>query len=149
MNLGENKGPSISPKIFREIFKPRITEVCNYIKKNSSMKILYHADGSIVPLIPDLIDTGIDILNPVQINARDMDPKFLKENFGDEIAFWGGVVDIRNVINRKKPEEVKKHVLELLDVFFLGGGYVWSTIHNILPDVPPQNIVAAFEAIEE
>lgn len=148
-DLGENKGPFISPKIFREIFKPRITEICDYIKKNSSMKIFYHADGSIVPLIPDLIDTGIDILNPVQINARDMDPQFLKDNFGKEITFWGGGADTRNVINRKSPEEVKKHVLDLLEIFFHGGGYVWSTVHNILPDVPPQNIVAMFDGIEE
>jgi len=148
-DLGENKGPFISPRIFRDIFKPRITEICNFIKKKSSMKIFYHSCGSIVPLIPDLIDTGIDILNPVQINARDMDPKFLKENFGDEITFWGGGADTRNVINRKNPEDVKKHILELLEIFFPGGGYVWNTVHNILPDVPPQNIVAMFEAIEE
>ncbi|MFX1569130.1 MAG: uroporphyrinogen decarboxylase family protein [Promethearchaeota archaeon] len=148
-DLGENKGPFISPKLFRDIFKPRITEICDFIKKNSAMKIFYHSCGSIVPLIPDLIETGIDILNPVQISARDMDPKFLKENFGDDITFWGGGVDTRNVINRKKPEEVKKHVFELLDIFFPGGGYVWSAIHNILPDVPPQNIVATFEAIKE
>lgn len=148
-DLGENKGPFISPKIFREIFKPRITEICDYIKRKSSMKIFYHSCGSIVPLIPDLIDTGIDILNPLQINARDMDPKFLKENFGDEITFWGGGADTRNVINRKSPEEVKKHVLGLLEIFFPGGGYIWNTVHNILPDVPPQNIVAMFEAIEE
>ncbi len=148
-DLGENKGPFISPRIFREIFKPRITEICDFIKKKSSMKIFYHSCGSIVPLLPDLIETGIDILNPVQINARDMDPKFLKENFGDEITFWGGGADTRNVINRKNPEEVKKHVLELLEIFFPGGGYVWNTVHNILPDVPPPNIVAMFEAIEE
>jgi uroporphyrinogen decarboxylase len=148
-DLGENKGPFISPKIFRKIFKPRITEICDYIKKKSSMKIFYHSCGSITPLIPDLIETGIDILNPVQINARDMDPKFLKENFGEDITFWGGGADTRNVINRKPPEEVKKHVLELLDIFFPGGGYVWNTVHNILPDVPPRNIIAMFEAIEE
>ncbi len=148
-DLGENKGPFISPRIFREIFKSRITEICDFIKKKSTMKIFYHSCGSIVPLIPDLIDTGIDILNPVQINARDMDPKFLKDNFGDEITFWGGGADTRNVINRKNPEDVKKHVLEMLEIFFPGGGYVWNTVHNILPDVPPPNIVAMFEAIEE
>ncbi len=148
-DLGENKGPFISPKIFREIFKPRITEICDFIKKHSTMKIFYHSCGSIVPLLPDLIETGIDILNLVQINARDMDPKFLKENFGDDITFWGGGADTRNVINRKSPEEVKKHVLDLLEIFSPGGGYVWNTVHNILPDVPPQNIVAMFEAINE
>lgn len=148
-DLGENNGPFFSPKIFRKIFNPRLTEICAFIKKHSSMKILFHSCGSISSILPDLIETGIDILNPVQINARDMDPKFLKENFGDDITFWGGGADTRNVINRKTPEEVKKHVLELLEIFAPGGGYVWNTVHNILPDVPPENIIAMFEALDE
>ncbi|MFX0180551.1 MAG: uroporphyrinogen decarboxylase family protein [Candidatus Hodarchaeota archaeon] len=148
-DLGENNGPFFSPKIYRKIFNPRLTEICDFIKRHSSMKILFHSCGSIVPIIPDLIEAGVDILNPVQINARDMDPKFLKDNFGDDITFWGGGADTRNVINRKSPEEVKNHVLELLEIFAPGGGYVWNTVHNILPDVPPKNIVAMFEAIEE
>ncbi len=148
-DLGENNGPFFSPKIYREMFKPKHTEICDYIKKHSSMKIMFHSCGSIAAILPDLIETGIDILNPVQINARDMDPKFLKETFGDDITFWGGGADTRNVINWKTPEEVKKHVLELLEIFSPGGGYVWNTVHNILPDVPPENIVAMFDAIEE
>ncbi len=148
-DLGENNGPFMSPRIYRKIIKPRHIEFHDYIKKHSSMKIFFHGCGSITPLIPDLIETGIDILNPVQINARDMDPKFLKENFGDDITFWGGGADTRWVINRKSPEEVKKHVKELLGIFAPGGGYVWNTVHNILPDVPPENIVAMFEAVHE
>ncbi len=148
-DLGENNGPIISPRIYRKLFKPRHEEVCDYIKKHSSMKIFYHGCGSLTNLLPDLIETGIDILNPVQISARGMDPKYLKENFGDDITFWGGGVDTRNVICWKTPEEVKKHVLELLEIFTPGGGYVWSAVHNILPDAPPQNIVACFDAIKE
>ena len=148
-DLGENNGPFFNPKTFQQIFKPRMTEIFDFIKKHSSMKILFHSCGSIATLLPDLIETGIDILNPVQINARDMDPKFLKENFGDDIAFWGGGADTRNVINRQSPQEVKNHVLELLETFAPGGGYVWNTVHNILPDVPPENILAMFKAIKE
>ena len=148
-DLGENNGPMISPKTYRKFFKRGHQELCDYIKKHSSMKIFFHSCGSIVKLLPDLIECGIDILNPVQINAKDMDPKYLKENFGDDITFWGGGVDTRNVFNRKPPEEVKKHVKELLEIFAPGGGYIWNAIHNILPDVPPENIIAALEAVEE
>ena len=139
----------MNPKLYRKIFKPRLAELCSYIKKQSNMKIFFHSCGSIKPLIPDFIEVGVDILNPVQINVKNMDPKELKEEFGADITFWGGGADTRNVINRKSPEEVKKHVLELLEIFAPGGGYVWNTVHNILPDVPPQNIIAMFEAIEE
>ncbi|TFG27432.1 MAG: methyltransferase [Promethearchaeota archaeon] len=148
-DLGENKGPLISPRIYRKLVKPTHVELCDFIKKHSSMKIFFHSCGSIAPIIPDLIEAGIDILNPVQISARNMDPKYLKENFGDDLTFWGGGIDTRNVINFKSPEEVKKHVLNLLEIFTPGGGYVWSAVHNILAEVPPQNIIAAFEAIEE
>ncbi len=148
-DLGENNGPLISPRIFRKMFKPLHTEVCDYIKKHSSMKIFFHGCGSLTALLPDLIETGIDILNPVQISAKDMDPKYLKENYGDDLTFWGGGVDTRDVLAWKTPEAVKKHVLELLENFSPGGGFVWSAVHNILPDVPPENIMACFEAIEE
>lgn len=148
-DLGENKGPLISPRIYRKMFKPRHEEICDYIKKHSSMKIFYHGCGSISDLIPDLIEAGVDILNPVQLSAKRMEPKFLKENFGDDITFWGGGVDTREVICWKTPEEVKQHVLDLLEIFTPGGGFVWAAVHNILPDAPPQNIVACFEAIQE
>jgi len=148
-DYGENKGLIFSPRLFRKYIKPRLEVVCEYIKKHSNMKIFLHSCGSLVPIIPDLIEVGIEILNPVQISARGMDPKFLKENFGDELTFWGGGADTRNVLPFKSPQEVKKHVKELLEIFAPGGGYVWNTVHNILPDVPPQNIVAMFEAIEE
>ncbi len=148
-DLGSNIGPLINPKLYREIFKPRLAEICEYIKKHSSMKIFFHSCGSIKSFIPDFIDVGVDILNPVQTNVKNMDPKELKMEYGEDITFWGGGVDTRNVLNRKTPSEVEKHVLEMLEIFAPGGGYVWSAIHNILPDVPPQNIVAAFNAIKK
>jgi len=148
-DLGENNGPFMSPKIYREFIKPYHTEWCEYVHKNTSAFTFLHCCGSILPLIPDLIDAGFDILNPVQINAKNMNPKQLKEEFGDEITFWGGGADSRHVLTRKKPEEIKKHVKELLEIFFAGGGYVWNTVHNILPDVPPENIIAMFNAVKE
>ena len=148
-DLGENKGPIINPEIYRKFFKRGLEELCQYIKKHSSMKIFFHSCGSVVKLIPDLIECGIDILNPIQISAKGMDPKYLKATFGDDLTFWGGGADTRNVLNRKTPEEVKRHVKELLEIFAPGGGYVWNAIHNILPDVPPENIVAALEAVDE
>ncbi len=148
-DLGENNGPFMSPKLYRKFFKPYHTEWCSYVHKNSSAKTFIHCCGSIIPIIPDLIEAGFDILNPVQINAYDMDPQKLKENFGKEITFWGGGADTRFVLNNKNPIEVKKHVLNLLEIFAPGGGYVFTPIHNILPDVPPGNIIAMYEAVKE
>ena len=148
-DYGENAGPFFSPRLFRKFFKPRLEAACDYVKKHSNMKIFLHSCGAIAPLIPDLIEVGIEILNPVQINANGMDPKFLKEEFGDDLCFWGGGADTRFDINRKSPAEVKEHVTSLLEIFSPGGGYVWNTVHNILPDVPPENIVAAIEAVHE
>ncbi len=148
-DLGENKGPLINPKLYRKMFKPKHAEICDYIKKHSSMKIFFHSCGSIRQFIPDLIEVGVDILNPVQINVKNMDPKELKEEYGEDITFWGGGADTRNVINRLSPKEVEKHVTELLEIFSPGGGFIWSTVHNILPDVPPENIVAMFDAIHK
>jgi uroporphyrinogen decarboxylase len=148
-DLGGNDGPFFSPQTYRNLFKPYLTEMCDYIKKHSSMKIFFHSCGSIYPLIPDLIEAGIDILNPVQINIKYMEPKKLKAEFGDSLTFWGAGADVRNVVSRKTPSEIKKHVQELLDIYSPGGGFVWGTIHNITPEILPQNIVAMFEAVQE
>ncbi|MEJ2276261.1 MAG: uroporphyrinogen decarboxylase family protein [Candidatus Lokiarchaeota archaeon] len=148
-DLGENNGLMINPRTYRDLFKPGHQYLCDFIKRHSSMQIFFHSCGSIKPIIPDLIECGIDILNPVQINTKDMDPRDLKDTFGEDITFWGGGADTRNILNRKKPDEIKKHITELLEIFFPGGGYVWNPIHNILPDVPPQNIIAMFEAIND
>jgi len=148
-DYGENAGPFFSPRLFKKFFKPRLESACDYVKKHSNMKIYLHSCGAIEPLIPDLIEVGIEILNPVQINANGMDPKSLKEKYGDDLTFWGGGADTRFVLNRGSPTEVKQHVTALLEIFAPGGGYVWSAVHNILPDVPPENIVAAIEAVHE
>ena len=148
-DLGMDQGPFLSPELYRKIFKPRHKELCRYVKDHSRMATFLHSCGSIYRLIPDLIDAGFDIINPVQTNTRNMEPEKLKKEFGGEITFWGGGIDTRNVLNRAKPEEVKDHVKRRLEIFSPGGGFVFNTIHNILPEVPPENIAAVFEAIEE
>ena len=146
-DLGENGGPFMDPELYRTLFKPRHTILNQYIKAHSGAHTFLHSCGSIYKLMPDLIDAGFEILNPVQTNANEMDPAVLKKEFGNDVTFWGGGADTRFVLNRGTPDEVKKHVLERLEIFSPGGGYVFNTVHNILPDVPPQNILAMFEAI--
>ena len=121
--------------------------MCDYVKAHSSMHTMLHSCGGIYELIPELIDAGFEILNPVQINAVNMNQEVLKKAFGRDITFWGGGADTRNVLNKATPQEVKDHVNYNLEVFSKGGGFVFNTVHNIMPDVPPENIVAMFEAV--
>ena len=148
-DLGSQQGPFISPDIFRNIFKPRYKRMWDFVHNNSDCKVFLHSCGSIYELIPDLIDAGIDILNPVQTSASNMDPEKLKKEFGRYITFWGGGCDTRNVLPFKKPKEVKEDVKRRIDIFNKDGGFVFNQIHNILSDVPPENIVAMFEAVNE
>ena len=148
-DLGTDQGPFMSPEIYRKLFKPRHAILCGYVKQHSRMHTFLHSCGSIYRLLPDLIEAGYDIINPVQINVRDMQPERLKHEFGRDITFWGGGADTRRVLNQAAPAEVKDHVKRLLDVFAPGGGFVFNTVHNILPDVPPENVVAMFEAVDE
>jgi uroporphyrinogen decarboxylase len=146
-DLGTNDRPFMRPAVYRQLFKPRHKKLCDYIKNRSHMHIFLHSCGSIAPLIPDLIDCGFEILNPVQINNLGMEPDKLKREFGSKITFWGGGADTRNVLPRKTPIAVKTHVSELLKIFSPGGGFVFNQVHNILPDVSPENIVAMYEAV--
>ncbi len=148
-DLGMDSGPFMSPEIYRNLFKPRHSRLCAYVHKNSNMKTFLHSCGSIYRLVPDLIDAGYDILNPVQTTCFEMEPERLKKEFGADITFWGGGSDTRFVLNRGTTQEVMDDVKKRLEVFAPGGGYVFNPIHNIMPDVPPQNIVAMFDAIDE
>ncbi len=105
--------------------------------------------GSICRIMPDLFEAGYDIINPVQINCFEMDPVVLKAEFGKGIAFWGGGCDTASILNKATPEEVRKHVLERCKICSKDGGFIFNTIHNILPEVPAQNILAAFNAVKE
>ena len=148
-DLGTGNGPFMSPVTYRRLFKPRHTILCDYVHTHSSMKTFLHSCGSIYKLLPDLIEAGYDVINPVQTNSRDMDPERLKREFGKDITFWGGGADTRDVLPNATPAEVKDHVKRRLEIFAPGGGFVFNTVHNILPDVPPENIVAMYEATAE
>ena len=148
-DLAGQKGPLFSPAIYRSIVKPRQKKLVQYIKSRTNAKIWYHSCGSVVEYIPDLIDNGVDALNPVQIAARGMDPAALKTNFGERICFWGGGIDSQHVLPHASPDEVREHVRHNLAIFKPGGGYIFANVHNIQADVPPGNILAMFDAAHE
>lgn len=147
-DLGMDSGPFMPPPLYTKLFKPRHTQLCEYVHSNSRMKTFLHSCGSIYDLMPDLIDAGFDVINPVQTNCLNMEPDRLKREFGKDICFWGGGCDTRSVLNRATPQQVKAHVLERLEIFAPGGGFVFNTVHNILPEVPPENVMAMFEALD-
>lgn len=148
-DIGGQSGPLFSPEFYRKIVKPRQKKLVQHIKSLTTAKIWYHTCGSVMQLIPDLIDNGIDILNPVQISAANMVPKVLKEKYGDKLVFWGGGIDTQHVLSFAKHEEVKEHVRRNLEIFKPGGGYVFNSVHNIQADVPPENTVSMFDTAYE
>lgn len=148
-DLGMDSGPFMPPEMYRRFFKPRHAALCEYVHRHSAMRTFLHCCGSIHALLPDLIGAGFEVINPVQTNCRDMEPERLKREFGRDICFWGGGCDTRHVLNRGTPAEVRAHVTERLRIFSPGGGFVFNTVHNILPEVPAENIVAMYAAIEE
>ncbi len=148
-DLGHEGGPFMDPEIYRRVFKPRHRILCDYVHAHSSMKTFLHSCGSIYAVIPDLIEAGYDILNPVQTSARDMEPERLKREFGADMTFWGGGVENRTVLKDGTPADVRAQVLERLALLSRDGGFVFNTVHNIMPDVPARNVVAMFDAVAE
>ncbi|MGI6566500.1 MAG: uroporphyrinogen decarboxylase family protein [Limnochordia bacterium] len=149
-DLGAQGGPLVSPDMYRRLIKPRQQQLFSFIKKRAPhVKIFFHSCGSVYQLIADLIEVGVDILNPVQVAAADMDTKRLKKEFGRDIVFWGGGVDTQRVLPYGTPQEVKDEVKQRIDDLAPGGGFVFATVHNIQGDVPPENIVAMWEAVME
>jgi len=148
-DIGGQAGPLFSPDFYRKIVKPRQKKLVAHIKSLTSAKIWYHTCGSVVQLIPDLLDNGIDILNPVQISADNMDPQQLKDKFGDKLTFWGGAIDTQHVLPVAAPEEIAEHVRRNVEILKPGGGYVFNNVHNIQIGVPPENIVALFDSAYE
>ena len=148
-DYGTQNAEMFSPAMFEELYVPCYKKQCDWIHQHTPWKIAKHCCGSIPNLIEPMIRSGIDILNPVQTSAKGMDPQWLKDTFGDRITFWGGGADTQRVLPFGSPEEVREHVAERVRIFGPGGGFVWATVHNIQYHVPPENVVAAIEAVHE
>lgn len=148
-DLGTQQGPMISPLSYRKLIKPYQSQLFKAAKTAFDAPLLFHSCGAVREFIPDLIECGVDALNPVQISAHGMAAGKLKRDFGGEITFWGGGVDTQHVLNRCSPEEVKDSVRKNIELLAPGGGFVFCQVHNIQPDVPLKNIYAMFEALDE
>ena len=148
-DFGTQNGPFISPKAYRDLFQPFHQEVNHWIHRNTSWKSFIHSCGSVRALVPDFIDSGFDILNPVQCSAASMVPGELKKQFGDRVTFWGGGVDTQRTLPFGSPDDVRAEVRQRLATFGAGGGYVFNTIHNVQARVPVENVVAMYETVRE
>lgn len=148
-DMGSQNGPMCSPLYVEEFCMPYYRRFCEFVHANSDIKVFLHSCGSIRALIPMLIEAGVDVLNPVQISADNMDPQGLKDEFGDRICFWGGGCDTQNVLATATQEEVADNVKHLAGIFKQDSGFVFNQVHNIMGDVPPENIVAMLESAYE
>ena len=148
-DVGAQSGPQFSPDLFKQLMVPRYRTLTDFIHANSTCKILNHSCGSIFPMIEHFIDAGIDMLNPIQIGADNMDPAELKKTFGDSIVFWGGGCDTVGELAEGTPQTVKDAIKKHIDTFAPGGGFVFVHTHNIQPGVPPANVIAMLEAFND
>lgn len=150
-DLCGQEGPLIAPDLYRAVIKPRHTRLFAHIRKcaRTDVKIFYHCCGAVTEFVPDLIESGIDILNPVQVSAAGVDTKQLKRDFGKDLTFHGGGVDTQYVLPRGTPGEVRDEVRRRIDDLAPGGGFIFATVHNIQADVPPENIIAMWETLRE
>ncbi len=145
-DLGAQSRPLISPATYRRLIKPLHQELFSFIHARTQAKLFFHSCGAIRPLIPDLIEAGIEVLNPVQVSAVGMDSAELKREFGKELVFWGGGIDTQHVLTAGTPEQVKNDVRRRIEDLAPGGGFVFAPVHNIQGNVPPENIRAMWEA---
>jgi len=148
-DLGTQESLQVSPETYRKLIKPYQKKLYRFIKEHFNGYLFLHSDGSIYDIIPDLIDIGVDIINPVQFSARNMDLEKLKREFGRYITFWGGGCDTQHILPYSDTQTIKNHVKRCIKTLFPGGGFVFCQIHNIQPDVPPENIMAMYEAVKE
>ncbi len=145
-DLGGQNALLMSPRTYRSLIKPRHRRLFSAIKEQAPVKVFYHTCGAVRRIIPDLIDAGIDILNPVQISAADMNLRELKQEFGQDLVFWGGGVDTQGVLGTATPENVREHVRRNIEVLAPGGGFIFAAVHDVQANVPPENIMAMWEA---
>jgi hypothetical protein len=148
-DFGTQNGPFISSKAYRGLFMPFHKQLNNWVHSHTPWKTFIHSCGSVVALIPDFIEAGFDILNPVQCSAAGMDPATLKKRFGDQVTFWGGGVDTQRTLPFGTPAQVREEVRGRIAALAPGGGFVFNTIHNVQPLVPAENLLALYKALAE
>ena len=148
-DFGTQHGMIMDPYLWRKVFKPRIKWMFEEFRKvNPDIKLAWHSCGSIPEIIPDFIEIGLDILNPIQPRARGMEPDFLKKEYGKDLVFFGGI-DIQDLIPRSTPERINNEIKKICGILGKGGGYILAPAHNIQPDTPVENILAIYEAVKE
>ncbi len=148
-DLGMQTGPMMSPQMYREFFKPRHQTMWTRAKELADVKVMLHCCGGVRELLGDLIEAGLDAINPVQITCSGMDTAELKAEFGKDLTFWGGGCDTRDILANGTPEQVGEHVKEQVEILKPGGGFVFQQVHNILANVPAENIVAMLDAVND
>jgi uroporphyrinogen decarboxylase len=146
-DLGMQTGPQMSPRMYREFFKPRHALMWKRAKELANVKVMLHCCGGVRELLPDLIEAGLDAINPVQISCAGMIAAELKKDFGKDLTFWGGGCDTQIVLSQATAEAVKTHTRDQVRIWSPGGGFVFQQVHNILANVPPQNVVAMYEGV--
>jgi hypothetical protein len=148
-DFGTQQGLMIRPEVFDSLVAPSYRRFFDWIHANTEWKVFFHCCGGIYPIIPTLIETGVDILNPVQVEAAGMDAARLKREFGDRLVFWGGGIDTQTVLPFGNREQIRAQVRERIRTFGPGGGFVFTPSHNIQGDVPAENLIAMYEAVRE
>ena len=148
-DLGTQNNVMCNPDVYAELCAPFVKDFCDFVHRNSDCKVFLHSCGSIRRVMPILIDCGVDIFNPVQISAQGMDPTELKKEFGNKATFWGGGCDTQNILGTASPEQVRKNVRMLTEIFKPGSGFVFNQVHNIMGNVSPENIVAMLDEAYE
>jgi uroporphyrinogen decarboxylase len=147
-DFGSQQGMMIDPATWRKYFKPRMKYVFDsFRKENPDIKIAWHTCGSVVPIIPEMIEIGLDILNPIQPEAKGMDPLFLKNEYGRDLIFFGGI-SVQKLLPFSRPEKIRDEVRRIAEILGKGGGYIIAPAHNIQNDTPVENAVVFFETIK-
>jgi uroporphyrinogen decarboxylase len=146
-DLGMQSGPMVSPKLYRELFIPRTKELYKMVKDKTDMFVFLHSCGAISEFIPDIIEAGVDVINPVQTNARGMEPEKLKREFGKDIVFWGGGADTQQTLLNGSEGQVQDEVSKNCEILMKDGGFVFTQVHNLLYGIPPANIIAMYDTV--
>ena len=148
-DFGTQDSQFCSLDTFRELWLPHYKRMNDWIHQHTTWKVFKHTCGAILPVIPGLVEAGFDIINPVQINAKDMDPVVLKKEYGNQVTFWGGGIDTQRILPNATPEEVRSHVLQECEILGKDGGFIFNAVHNIQANAPVRNVVAMIETLRE